>query len=260
MARRHRLDAELVDQGFFETRDEAMRAVMAGDVSGAGFRFTSPGDQVVPGCELHVRGRSPFVSRGAYKLARGLEAFPVDVARARCLDVGCSTGGFTQVLLEAGAASVTAVDVGYAQFAWDLRQDPRVRLWERTNITDAPALHPELVGTVDLAVCDVSFTSVRTVLPAVSAFLREGGAFVTLVKPQFEAPASQVGEGGVVRDPAVRAAAVESVARSLEEASMGVLGCVASPITGAKGNHEYLLYARAGEPSGRWAFPGPDVR
>ena len=239
MPSRRRLDAELVEQGFFSTTDEAMRAVMAGDVSTTDRRLASPGEQVRPGIELHVRGRARFVSRGGLKLERGLEEFDVNPAGLACLDVGCSTGGFTDCLLKHGAASVISVDVGYAQFSWELRGDPRVRLLERTNIVDVPAL----VGShvVDLAVCEVSFTSVLTVLPAVMELLRPGGTFLTLVKPQFEAAREDVGEGGVVRDPEVRLASLDRVRRAFEEAGLAVRGMCESPITGHKGNVEYLL-------------------
>ena len=240
---RRRLDAELVEQGFFSTVDEAMRAVMAGDVSTSDRRLTAPGEQVRPGIALHVRGRSRYVSRGGLKLERGLDHFGIDPSGLACLDVGCSTGGFTDCLLKRGAASVIAVDVGYAQFSWELRGDARVRLLERTNIVDVPEIVGE--GVVDLAVCDVSFTSVITVLPAVLRLLRPAGTFLTLVKPQFEAAREDVGEGGVVRDASVRAAALERVSAAFEEAGLSVLGTCESPITGHKGNVEYLLCGRA---------------
>ena len=239
MAARRRLDAELVEQGFFSTRDEALRAVMAGEVSTTDRRLTSPGEQVRPGIELHVRGRSRYVGRGGLKLERGLSAFDVNPEGLSCLDVGCSTGGFTDCLLKRGAASVISVDVGYAQFSWELRRDPRVRLLERTNIVDVPGIVG--TGVVDLAVCDVSFTSVTTVLPAVLELLRPGGTFLTLVKPQFEAGRDEVGEGGVVRDERVRRAALERVRQAFEESGLIVRGTCESPITGHKGNVEFLL-------------------
>ena len=236
--RRHRLDHELVDQGFFSNVDDAMRAVMAGDVSTADRRLSAPGEQVAPGIELHVRGRIPYVSRGGLKLAGGLDHFGIDPTDYACLDVGCSTGGFTDCLLRRGAKSVVAVDVGYAQFDWSLRQDPRVTLYERTNVVDLPTLCDQ---RFHLAVCDVSFTSVVTVLPAVASMLLAGGSFLSLVKPQFEAPREDVGEGGIVRDPAVREAALAKVAAAFEEAGLRVQGSCESPITGHKGNVEYLL-------------------
>lgn len=248
---RRRLDEELVAQGYFATADEAMRAVLAGEVSSEGRRLTSAGERVREGVELHVRGAKGFVSRGGLKLERGLEAFGVDPEGLSCLDVGCSTGGFTDCLLRHGAAGVLAVDVGYAQFDWGLRQDGRVTLLERTNVVDVPT--PEREGTVDLAVCDVSFTSVLAVLPAVCRLLSPAGAFLTLVKPQFEAGRKDVGEGGVVRDPAVRLAALARVAAAFADAGLSVRGACPSPITGHKGNVEYLLL---GERAPRDPAPG----
>ena len=244
MTRRRRLDDELVEQGFFSNREDAMRAVMAGEVSTQDRRLERAGEQVEPGIPLHVRGHIPFVSRGGLKLERGLQAFGVDPTGLACLDVGCSTGGFTDCLLKHGAASVLSVDGGYAQFDWSLRSDPRVTLLERTNIVDVPT--PERAGTIQLAVCDVSFTSVTTVLSAVLSLLSTDGAFLTLVKPQFEAARNQVGEGGVVRDPAVRLHALERIAAAFADAGLGPAGCCESPVRGHKGNVEYLLYGRCG--------------
>ena len=249
MPRRRRLDEELVEQGFFASKDDAMRAVLAGEVSTSDRRLSAAGEQVVPGIELHVRGRGRFVSRGGLKLERALDTFAIAVDDLRCLDVGCSTGGFTDCLLKRGAAHVVAVDVGRAQFSWELRQDERVELLERTNACELPSLRPDLVGTIDLAVSDVSFTSVLTVLPAMLALLGSEGHIVMLVKPQFEAPREDVGAGGIVRDPAVRAAAVDKVKSALEEAGLSILGCCESPITGHKGNVEYLLAATVAEGS-----------
>lgn len=241
---RRRLDDELVSQGFFRTADDAMRAVLAGDVSTSSRRLDSPGEQVSPGIELHVRGTGPYVSRGGLKLEGGLAAFDVDPTGLSCLDVGCSTGGFTDCLLAHGASSVLSVDVGYAQFDWSLRNDPRVTLLERTNVCDLGG--GAFDGTIDLAVCDVSFTSVLTVLPAVMALLAADGTFLTLVKPQFEAAREAVGEGGVVRDEGVRLECVRRVSAAMGEAGLVVGDAVESPITGHKGNHEYLVCGRRG--------------
>ena len=188
----------------------------------------------------------PWVSRGGVKLAHALEAFHIDVAGRRALDVGASTGGFTDVLLRRGAARVYAVDVGHGQLDWRLRNDPRVVVRERVN---ARALGREHVPEpVDLVVCDASFIGLATVLPAPLALARPGARLVALVKPQFEAGPKQVGKGGIVRDPAVRAAAVKRVGDWLETAlGWRVLGVVESPIAGAGGNVEFLLAAQAPE-------------
>ena len=240
--RRIRLDQELVNQGFFASAADAMRAVMAGEVSTNDRRLERAGEQVKPGIALHVRGHAPYVSRGGLKLEGGLDSFGVNPKGLACIDVGCSTGGFTDCLLRRGAASVLAVDVGYAQFDWSLRQDKRVTLLERTNMCDVPAL----VGALkfDLAVCDVSFTSVLTIAPAVFDVLADGGAFLTLVKPQFEAPRSDVGEGGIVRSEAVRQDVLAHVSEGLTRLGFAVEGTCRSPICGRKGNQEYLLLCR----------------
>lgn len=246
-ARRHRLDDELVERGFFQTVDGALRAILAGEVSTSNRRFTSAGEQVEEGIELHVRGRDAFVSRGGTKLERGIEAFGINPRDCACLDVGCSTGGFTDCLLRHGAASVLSVDVGYAQFDWALRNDSRVTLLERTNIIDVPA--KGCAPIIDLAVCDVSFTSVLAVLPAVLELLGPEGAFLTLVKPQFEASRKDVGEGGVVRSADVRLTALERVAAAFAQAGLGPTAACESPIHGHKGNVEYLLFGRRGSPA-----------
>lgn len=253
MSRRRRLDAELVDQGLFPNVGAAMRAVMAGDVSTRDRRLDSPGEQVLPGIELHVRDASAYVSRGGLKLERGLDALGVSPAGLSCLDVGCSTGGFTDCLLKRGAASVVSVDVGHAQFAWALRNDPRVTLLERTNVTALPSLG--YGAAFDLAVCDVSFTSVLAVLPAILDLLVPEGWLLALVKPQFEAGRDDVGPGGVVTDPRVRLAALLRVASAFSAAGLGPLGACQSPVRGHKGNVEYLLLGRKGAP-----VPSLDLR
>lgn len=241
---RVRLDEELVRQGLFDDVDSAYRAVLAGEVSTSSRRLTSPGEQVAPGIELHVRGRKAYVSRGGEKLSHALDVFAVSPEGLSCLDIGCSTGGFTDCLLTRGAAHVLAVDVGYAQFDWKLRQDGRVELLERTNIVDVAT--PERAGSIELAVCDVSFTSIANILPAVVELLGEGGRFLTLVKPQFEAAREEVGPGGIVRDEGVWASVLERVAGQLAEAGLAPQALCASPIAGAKGNREFLMFAQAG--------------
>lgn len=236
---RHRLDQELVDQGLCSTRDEAYRLILAGDISTTDRRLSSPGEQVRPGIALHVRGRLGYVGRGALKLERALDAFDIKPTGLRCLDVGCSTGGFTDCLLQRGARKVIAVDVGYAQFDWRLREDARVELHERTNIVDLPQNYPS--HSIDLAVCDVSFTSIKRVLPAVMELLQNEGQFITLVKPQFELLREDVDEGGVVKNHTARQRALASVVQSFVDYNLAPLALCPSPITGHKGNHEYLL-------------------
>lgn len=242
--KRVRLDDELVSQGICANRADALRILMAGEVSARGERLTSPGLMVEPGLALHVKGRLPYVGRGGLKLAGALEAFGVDPAGLNCLDIGCSTGGFTDCLLKHGAAHVVAVDVGRAQFAWSLRNDERVTLLERTNIVDVPDLGYR--GAFDLAVCDVSFTSIARIIDAVAGALGPCGRFLTLVKPQFEAAVEDVGEGGVVRDPAVRRRVLERTVRLFIERGFVPQQLCRSPITGAKGNVEFFLLGARG--------------
>lgn len=242
-----RLDDELIDQGICADRADALRTCMAGLVSAGGERLTTPGMKVTPGIELHVKGRIPYVGRGGLKLAGALEAFDIDPSGLCCLDIGASTGGFTDCLLKNGAAHVTSVDVGRAQFDWSLRQDPRVTLLERTNIVDVPGLGYR--ERFDLAVCDVSFTSIERIIDSVLELLAPAGAFCTLVKPQFEAASEDVGEGGIVRDPTVRTEALVRNVRLFGDKGLIPLDVCVSPIHGAKGNVEFFLYgARAGSP------------
>ncbi len=238
--KRVRLDDELISQGICENRADALRTLMAGLVSSAGERLTSPGMKVTPGIELHVKGRIPYVGRGGLKLAGALDAFQVDPTGARCLDVGCSTGGFTDCLLKRGASTVLSVDVGRAQFDWSLRQDPRVSLLERTNIVRLPEMG--YAGCCDLAVCDVSFTSIATIIESVLDVLTPQGRFITLVKPQFEADASLVGEGGIVRDPRVHHEVLARAIRLFSSCGLYPVDVCPSPITGSKGNREFFLF------------------
>jgi 23S rRNA (cytidine1920-2'-O)/16S rRNA (cytidine1409-2'-O)-methyltransferase len=229
-----RLDVLLVERGLAESRAQAQALVIAGRVRG----YDKPGTQVDEGSELEVERPPPYVSRGGEKLANALNAFGVDPAGRDCLDVGASTGGFTDVLLQRGAARVIAVDVGYGQLHERLRADPRVVVLERTN---ARALR-ELPFAPELVVCDVSFISVRIALPAALALAKHGWEAVVLVKPQFEAGRSEVGKGGVVRDVAVR----QRVVREIAEAALGwggqAVGAVDSGLPGPKGNREVFLH------------------
>lgn len=247
MARRARLDAELVRRGLARSRDQAADLVAAGRVEVAGVVARKPATSVDPATALRVRDDGPqYVSRGAHKLLGALAAFGpagLRVAGRRCLDAGASTGGFTEVLLGAGAAQVAAVDVGYGQLAWSLRTDERVSVYERTNVR---ALTPDAIGgPVELCVADLSFISLRVVLPALAACLTGDGDLVPMVKPQFEVGRERVGSGGVVRDPGLRAEAVCAVASAAADLGLGTAGVTASPLPGPSGNVEFFLWLRA---------------
>jgi 23S rRNA (cytidine1920-2'-O)/16S rRNA (cytidine1409-2'-O)-methyltransferase len=251
MSRKLRLDAELVRRGLARSRDQAAELIAAGRVEVAGTAAGKPATQVAVGAAITVReaGTTPdYVSRGGHKLAGALAAFgDLTVAGRRCLDAGASTGGFTDVLLAAGAAHVVAVDVGYGQLAWSLRTDPRVTVLERVNVR---SLQPEQVAPPPaLVVADLSFISLTLVLPALAACAAPDADFVLLVKPQFEVGKGQVGAGGVVRDPALRQSAVAGVAAAAAGLGLGVLGVTASPLPGPSGNVEYFLWLRRGAPA-----------
>ncbi|MDM4718602.1 TlyA family RNA methyltransferase [Micromonospora sp. WMMA1363] len=253
MARRIRLDAELVRRGLARSREQAAALVEAGRVQLRGVPARKPAAMVDPADPLVVTGADPtseYVSRGGHKLAGALAAFGpggLAVVGRRCLDAGASTGGFTDVLLRAGAAEVVAVDVGYGQLAWSLRTDGRVHVFERTNVR---TLTPEAVGgPVDLTVADLSFISLRLVLPALVACTRPHGDLALMVKPQFEVGRERVGAGGVVRDPGLRAEAVLDVAAAAAELGLGLADVCASPLPGPSGNVEFFVWLRRGVPT-----------
>ena len=242
--RRGRADLLLVERGLCGSRQEASRLIMAGKVRTATGRVEKPGTLLPAETPLEVVGPPhPFVSRGGVKLRHALDVFRLDPRGRACLDVGASTGGFTDCLLQAGARQVIAVDVGYGQLAVGLRRDPRVHLLERTNIRHLdPARLPV---RPDLATIDVSFISLALVLPAVVRLLDPPREIVALVKPQFEVGKGQVGKRGVVRDPAQHRAVLERVARVAAELSLRVSGMTASPLLGPMGNREFLMYLTA---------------
>lgn len=249
MSRRLRLDAELVRRGLARSRDQAADLIAAGRVAVAGQVAAKPASQVAVNAAITVEQVSDgpeYVSRGGYKLAGALAAFDaLQVAGRRCLDAGASTGGFTDVLLRAGAAHVVAVDVGYGQLAWPMQTDDRVTVLDRVNVR---SLTPEQVAPPpELVAADLSFISLTLVLPALVRCAAPGADFVLMVKPQFEVGREMVG-GGVVRDPDLRAAAVTSVADAAARLGLGVAGITASPLPGPSGNVEYFLWLCRGAP------------
>jgi len=236
---RQRIDVLLCERGLAESREKAKALLLAGAVRVNGQRVDKAGAAVALDAAIEVEQALPYVSRGGWKLAAALDHWRINPAGWTCADIGASTGGFTDVLLQRGAARVHAVDVGEGQIHWRLRTDPRVVLHERTN---ARFLQPETLGErVRLAVCDVSFISVTLILPALMPLLELPRRLIVLVKPQFEAGRGQVGRGGVVRDPAVHREAVDRVRRLVESFRMEA-GVIESPISGAEGNKEFLLY------------------
>jgi 23S rRNA (cytidine1920-2'-O)/16S rRNA (cytidine1409-2'-O)-methyltransferase len=252
VAPRRRLDAELVRRKLARSREHAATLVAEGRVRLNGMVATKAATSVDPAAALLVADAptgEEYVSRGGHKLAGALDVFAKDglgVSGRRCLDAGASTGGFTDVLLRRGAAEVVAVDVGYGQLAWSLRSDDRVQVHDRTNVRD---LSLETIGApVDVVVGDLSFISLRLVLTALRGVAEDGADFVLMVKPQFEVGKERVGKGGVVREPALRAEAVRSVADKAYALGLGAEGVTASPLPGPSGNVEYFLWLKAGAP------------
>lgn len=243
-AERQRLDTALVDRGLVSTRSRARALIMAGEVLVDGERARTAGQPVRPGQRLELKGGDiPYVSRGGVKLVGGLEAFDIDPRGRVALDAGASTGGFTDGLLQRGARKVYAVDVGYGQLAWSLRNDSRVVVLERTN---ARALTAELVPEeVELVTADLSFISLRKVLPALRSVAAAGATFLVLVKPQFELGPDRVGKGGVVRDDLDRAEAADLVSAAAADLGLTERGRVDSTLAGPKGNREILLWLAA---------------
>ncbi|HEU5333148.1 MAG TPA: TlyA family RNA methyltransferase [Actinocrinis sp.] len=252
---RRRLDAELVRRGLARSREQAVELIAAGRVTVAGQAAGKPATQVETSAAIVVAADAggaadDYASRGAHKLAGALAAFEprgLVVAGRRCLDAGASTGGFTDVLLRAGAKQVIAVDVGYGQLAWRLQTDPRVVVVDRTNVRE---LTLNRIGgqSVELLVGDLSFISLTLVLPALVRCAAPDADFALMVKPQFEVGRERLGSGGVVRDPALHAQAVRTVAAAASAQGLGVLGVTASPLPGPSGNVEYFLWLRAGAP------------
>jgi 23S rRNA (cytidine1920-2'-O)/16S rRNA (cytidine1409-2'-O)-methyltransferase len=245
---RLRIDTLLADRDLFPSREQARAAVLAGEVRANGEVVRKAGQLVAQDAVIEVAERPRFVSRGGEKLAHALSEFGVSMARRRVIDVGASTGGFTDCALKAGAASVVALDVGYGQLAWSLRTDERVTVVERTNVR--AAVPAKLGAPFDVVVCDVSFISLRTVLPHLERMLGESGDLLALVKPQFEAGKGRVGKKGVVRDPALHVEVLEGAVTAMCEQGLVVRGLTFSPITGPEGNIEFWVWAaRSGTPA-----------
>jgi 23S rRNA (cytidine1920-2'-O)/16S rRNA (cytidine1409-2'-O)-methyltransferase len=241
-----RLDALVVERGLAGSRERARARILAGDVRVNGRPITKAGSSVPRDADVTIANPDhPYVGRGGLKLAHALDAFAVPVMARVALDIGASTGGFTDVLLQRGAARVVALDVGHGQLDWKIRSDPRVAVIERVNARglSAAALPPD-AATFDIVTIDVSFISLRYILPVVPPLLRERADVIALVKPQFEAGRAEVGKGGIVRDGAVQARVVEEVAAAADALGLGRAGFTESPIEGMEGNREFLLHFR----------------
>jgi len=235
-----RIDQLLVERGLADSREKAQAIILAGNVMVNGQKIQKPGHSVATDAAIDVLARMPYVSRGGYKLAGALDFFHVDVTGYTCLDIGASTGGFTDCLLQRGAARVWAIDTGHGQLDWKLRNDPRVELREGTN---ARFLQPrDFPEAFDFAVCDASFISTTLLLPTIAQLLKPHAGMIILVKPQFEVERGQVGKGGIVRDPLLHQAACDRVRTAVE--ALGYTARITdSPILGAEGNREFLLHA-----------------
>jgi 23S rRNA (cytidine1920-2'-O)/16S rRNA (cytidine1409-2'-O)-methyltransferase len=241
---KERLDVLLVTRGLAESRNAAQKLILAGEVFIGENRADKPGMPVATDVPIHIRRGLPYASRGGLKLEAALDGFALDVSDLTCADVGASTGGFTDCLLQRGAARVYAIDVGYGQIDWKLRRDPRVVVMERTNARYLESLQEP----IDLATIDASFISLTLILPKVYGWLKPDGQVVTLVKPQFEAGRDQVGKGGVVRDPAIHADVLRHVLTWANAQGLTPLGTIRSPITGPAGNVEFLAHLKRGLP------------
>ncbi len=253
-----RLDVMITERGLFESREKARAAIMAGTVYVDGQKEDKPGSMFRDEAEIEVRGNVlPFVSRGGLKLAKAMKEFGLTLDGCVCMDIGASTGGFTDCMLQNGASKVYAVDVGYGQLAWVLRSDPRVVCMERTNIR---YVKPEDIGEpLDFASVDVSFISLTKVLPPARMLLKENARMVCLIKPQFEAGREKVGKKGVVRDPAVHREVIERITGFAVQNGFTLLGLTFSPVKGPEGNIEYLMYIQKNEGEVPPAGESPEV-
>ncbi|WP_088809961.1 MULTISPECIES: TlyA family RNA methyltransferase [Listeria] len=242
--KKERADVLLVEQGLFETREKAKRAIMAGIVFRTDTRIDKPGEKIPVDSALRVKGKTlPYVSRGGLKLEKALQVFDFDVRDKLMLDIGSSTGGFTDCALQNGAKHSYALDVGYNQLAWKLRNDSRVTVMERTNFRHVTPVDFAL-GLADFATIDVSFISLKLILPVLRTVLVTGGDVMTLIKPQFEAGKENVGKKGIVRDPKIHLAVLEDILTEAAKLGFNVLGIDFSPITGGEGNIEFIAHLK----------------
>ena len=258
--RRERLDVLLVERGMAATREKARRSIMAGEVMVDGVCETKPGTFIKSASEINLKpskGEGTYVSRGGEKLHKALTTFGINVKDRVVIDVGASTGGFTDCLLQHGAKRVYAVDVGYGQLAWELRNDSRVIVLERTNVRYIEA--DSIPESVDLVTIDVSFISVTKFLARLMTFLRDDGGLIILIKPQFEAGREKVQRGGVVRDPKVHTAVIRELIGFMEEIGIKIRGLTYSPITGPAGNIEFLVYGIKGETPTQDYYPVEEI-
>jgi 23S rRNA (cytidine1920-2'-O)/16S rRNA (cytidine1409-2'-O)-methyltransferase len=246
---KERLDVVLTEKGLFDSREKAKRAIMAGMVFVDGERIDKAGAQVDPDSDITVRGsRFPYVSRGGLKLEKAISEFGISLSGLICVDVGASTGGFTDVMLKNGAARVYAVDVGYGQLAWEIRNDPRVVVMERTNFRHVTT--DDIKEPIDFGSVDVSFISLKLILPPLKALLKEGAQVVCLIKPQFEAGRERVGKKGVVREPSVHEEVISGIMDAARSLGFHAGGLTWSPVKGPEGNIEYLIHLINGRSEG----------
>ena len=246
MAEKKRLDTVVVDLGFAETRSKASAIIMSGEIYVNGQKETKAGYAVKDTDKIEFKGKKmPFVSRGGYKLEKAIKTFPITLEDCICMDIGASTGGFTDCMLQCGASKVYAIDVGYGQLAWKLRTDERVVNLERTNFRYVT--REQVPDEVDFASVDVSFISLKLILPVMHTLLKDGGRAVCLIKPQFEAGKENIGKKGVVRDKSVHENVVENITNFAAENGFKVIGVDFSPIKGPEGNIEYLMYIEKSE-------------
>lgn len=246
--KKNRLDLILIEKALASSRQRARALIMAGKILVNNQPVDKPGAQVSEKDDIRLKGEDiPYVSRGGLKLEAALETFKIDVGNLTCLDVGASTGGFTDCLLQKGASHVFAVDVGYGQLAWELQQDTRVTPIERTNIRHMPA--EILPGLVDLITIDVSFISLRIVVPAVLKFMKPNATIIALIKPQFEVGKGQVGKGGIVRDPNQHDGVINALTVFFSEIELAWKSMIPSPILGTKGNKEFIVSLKRGAPA-----------